>query len=94
MIDAPSRVPWGFGLGSRLVGSSDVPRGDVSTACEVCARCLGEGFKSAVLIAGRWVGGDNDYLCHRCRGIGGVSYALFPEQQASLVARLLAGGSR
>jgi hypothetical protein len=70
----------GFGLGSKRVGYDDkLPSegGTLSLVCAVCPRCEGHGFKHAALIAGKWVGGDTEYLCHRCRGTGAVTYALF-----------------
>lgn len=79
----------GFGLGSRLVGSTECTANGLSLVCEVCFRCQGEGFKLATLIAGKWVGGDTEYLCSRCRGAGAVTYVLFPDQQESLAAKLL-----
>lgn len=78
----------GFGLGSAVVGSVTLPRGSASVVCEVCSRCHGEGFKSAVLIAGKWVGGDVT-LCHRCRGSGGLTFALFRDQQEALAGRII-----
>ena len=84
-----------FGLGSRTVGDDTLPRGSLSTICEVCPRCKGEGFKSAVLVAGQWVGGDTyPWVCRRCRGSGGVSFALFPAQQEHEANRLVSANLR
>lgn len=79
----------GFGLGSKIVGPTECTNDQLALACEVCIRCDGEGFRLARLIAGKWVGGDNRYLCHRCRGSGAVTYVLFPNQQEKLAAKLL-----
>lgn len=79
----------GFGLGSQIVGPTEPLRNRLATICEICTRCDGEGFKLATLIAGKWVGGDRTYLCDRCRGTGALTFALFPDQQERLAARLL-----
>lgn len=79
----------GFGLGSKVVGPTECTANRLALVCQVCPRCRGEGFREAALIAGKWVGGDNKYLCYRCRGTGAVTYALFPNQQGPLAAKLL-----
>lgn len=47
------------------------------TITEKCPRCNGKGKKEPTLVAGKFVGGDTEYLCYRCRGTGVVSYIKF-----------------
>lgn len=79
----------GFGLGSQIVGRTHLAHHTLATVCQICPRCQGEGFAQAQLIAGKWTGGDTRYLCHRCRGAGATTYALFPDQAEQAATRLL-----